>query len=192
MVLAFAPEYQAIFTNPAAPSLAVGGVVVPEFPGAVTSIWYIVKLIRAKPSLFPRSGIEETLELYPKDLFHGWKLLAFFWKQVTANKISKNPQKTATLLGDRVLRTSSGHNVLRRRPRLICKDCDAESLSTWLMKLTSYVVEEIPPGGQVKNPCLQARLCNKFFKHHLTHILRTSERPEQEEFLWDKVMRPRR
>jgi hypothetical protein len=44
----------------------------------------VVKLMRVKESLFTHTGLEaERLQLKPYNVLHGWKLLAFFSKQVT-------------------------------------------------------------------------------------------------------------
>jgi hypothetical protein len=37
--------------------------------------------MRAKLSLFPRTNLNtQPISLDPYDVFHGWKLLSFFWK----------------------------------------------------------------------------------------------------------------
>ncbi|GFF59661.1 hypothetical protein IFM46972_11444 [Aspergillus udagawae] len=51
---------------------------------------YALKLIRAKLSLFPYTNLATqpiTLDYY--DVLYGWKLLAFFWKQIQGSKKAK-------------------------------------------------------------------------------------------------------
>ncbi|KAF7184630.1 hypothetical protein CNMCM7691_005873 [Aspergillus felis] len=60
---------------------------------------YVVQLMRAKPSLFPRTNITtDPIRLNPYDVLHGWKLLSFFWKQIQGGKKAKGkPQKNITI-----------------------------------------------------------------------------------------------
>jgi hypothetical protein len=63
-----------------------------RFAGA----WFVVRLVKAKPSLFPRSQVEPTLLINPYDLLHAWKLLKWVWS-ITARTLPANPRyKLAT------------------------------------------------------------------------------------------------
>ncbi|KAH3002676.1 hypothetical protein KXV52_000701, partial [Aspergillus fumigatus] len=65
----------------------------------LTVLWYVVQLMRAKPSLFPRTNITtDPIRLSPYDVLHGWKLLSFFWKQIQGGKKAKGkPQKNVAI-----------------------------------------------------------------------------------------------
>ncbi|KAI9370901.1 hypothetical protein BJX61DRAFT_544160 [Aspergillus egyptiacus] len=92
MEVAYSPELQPIFSAPAKPSIA-SAKIKPEMLATVTVIWYVIRMVRTKPSLFPRSRAINDIRLDRYDLLHGWKLLAFFWKQISSAKASKNPQR---------------------------------------------------------------------------------------------------
>ncbi|KAJ0418535.1 hypothetical protein BJY00DRAFT_314901 [Aspergillus carlsbadensis] len=59
----------------------------------LTGLWYIVRLVRAKPDLFPRSQVEPVLTLNPYDLLHGWKFLRWVWREKSFNRLSDYEKK---------------------------------------------------------------------------------------------------
>lgn len=74
------------------PQVGTDGVTEDTLMG-LSCLWYIKRLMLAKPSLFPRSrlnGPETVLDRV--DLVKGWKVLAFFWKQVNGGKVPAKAQ----------------------------------------------------------------------------------------------------
>ncbi|KAL2854083.1 hypothetical protein BJX68DRAFT_264830 [Aspergillus pseudodeflectus] len=53
----------------------------------LTGLWYIARLVRAKPEIFPRSQVEPVLSLNGYDLLHGWKFLRWVWGEKARNRL---------------------------------------------------------------------------------------------------------
>ncbi|KAL2825554.1 hypothetical protein BJY01DRAFT_256225 [Aspergillus pseudoustus] len=98
-ILADPRRYSILFaeSHPAfsSPGRALGKIdirMLARFAGA----WFIVRLVRAKPSLFPRSRLDPTLSINPYDLLHGWKFLKWVW-MVTQRGVPKKPRAIAAI-----------------------------------------------------------------------------------------------
>ncbi|KAL3452231.1 hypothetical protein BJX65DRAFT_303067 [Aspergillus insuetus] len=63
----------------------------------LTGLWFIIRLIRAKPGLFPRSQVEPTLTINAYDLLHGWKLLKWAWRVNYSRRLPKKPRYQASI-----------------------------------------------------------------------------------------------
>lgn len=81
-----------------APRVGVMGVTATQLP-ELTVLWFVVRLMRAKQNLFPRTNLAaDPIVLDPYDVLHGWKLLAFAWKQIQGGKLAKSKQQVSPAL----------------------------------------------------------------------------------------------
>jgi hypothetical protein len=62
----------------------------------LTALWYIARLIKAKPNLFPRSQVEPVPMFNAYDLLHGWKFLRWIWRESSHNTLANFGNKKAT------------------------------------------------------------------------------------------------
>jgi hypothetical protein len=53
----------------------------------ITGLWYLVRLVKAKPGLFPRSQVVPLLTINAYDLLHGWKFLIWIWREAGKNTL---------------------------------------------------------------------------------------------------------
>ncbi|KAL4915877.1 hypothetical protein BDW62DRAFT_203181 [Aspergillus aurantiobrunneus] len=59
----------------------------------LTAIWYIARLVKAKPVLFPRSQVSDAgLSFDTYDMLHGWKLLKWVWRVKSQGTPVKDPK----------------------------------------------------------------------------------------------------
>ncbi|KAL2827574.1 hypothetical protein BDW59DRAFT_179088 [Aspergillus cavernicola] len=93
---AFKQEMQLLICSPNQPSIGTGGVDEKSL-ARVTCLWFALRLIEAKPDLFPRSTLHtQPIHLDPYDMAHAYKLLSWIYRMLKGSKIpNTKPQSRA-------------------------------------------------------------------------------------------------
>ncbi|KAL3475507.1 hypothetical protein BJX99DRAFT_259278 [Aspergillus californicus] len=84
---AFVIHWQRVICNSNQPSIGVSGVEEKMLP-PLTCLWFCVRLVRAKPDVFPRSKLDiQPIYLDPYDMAHAFKLLSWIYRMFMGSKI---------------------------------------------------------------------------------------------------------
>ncbi|KAI9927897.1 hypothetical protein ASPWEDRAFT_29289 [Aspergillus wentii DTO 134E9] len=93
LTCAFNPAFHIVMTASNRPRVGVQNVT-EDTLAPLTCLWYVLKLIQAKPTLFPRSTVGAgPLQLDPYDVLQGWKLLSLFTLMSNTQRIPSTARR---------------------------------------------------------------------------------------------------